>query len=390
MGGITSQIIQFLVIILLSSGRGLEGTRTTLGNKRAVKTIHSDGDVIDCVDIYKQPAFDHPLLKNHTIQMRPSWYLNDASAEHKISRDERAVSFQVWNKFEKCPEETIPIRRTQRNDNVVSDFVRDFVEKGTEEIPFPKKEKYGDQHAEYAGMFASKKDFYGAIQAVSAWTPQVEVPTEFSAASTWLVNNEGTETNVVGAGWMVNPSLFGDNLTRLFVSWNKVGSQTTGCYNLFCSGFIQTDKNVVLGAYLKPITVPGGTEYFLHYNIIKDKNTGNWWFSAENLSIGYWPASMFTNLQVARRVVWAGQVLNTKPGGHHTATKMGNGIFPDEKQEAAIFKDLEVVDADGKWAGPIGVAAFQDNRGCYDSKSTTFSLINAFHFGGPGRSSTCM
>ncbi|ERN06106.1 hypothetical protein AMTR_s00016p00052620 [Amborella trichopoda] len=118
-------------------------------------------------------------------------------------------------------------------------------------------------------MFASKKDFYGAIQAVSAWTPQVEVPTEFSAASTWLVNNEGTETNVVGAGWMVNPSLFGDNLTRLFVSWNKVGSQTTGCYNLFCSGFIQTDKNVVLGAYLKPITVPGGTEYFLHYNIIK-------------------------------------------------------------------------------------------------------------------------
>ena len=28
-----------------------------------------DGDIIDCVDIYKQPAFDHPLLKNHTIQV---------------------------------------------------------------------------------------------------------------------------------------------------------------------------------------------------------------------------------------------------------------------------------------------------------------------------------
>ncbi|XP_020523023.1 uncharacterized protein LOC110007289 [Amborella trichopoda] len=260
-----------------------------------IMVIESDGDVIDCIDIYEQPAFDHPLLKNHIIQ----------------------------------------------SDGDVIDCV-DIYKQPAFDHPLLK-----NHTIQYAGMFASKKDFYGAIQAVSAWTPQVEVPTEFSAASTWLVNNEGTETNVVGAGWMVNPSLFGDNLTRLFVSWNKVGSQTTGCYNLFCSGFIQTDKNVVLGAYLKPITVPGGTEYFLHYNIIKDKNTGNWWFSAENLSIGYWPASMFTNLQVAQRVVWAGQVLNTKPGGHHTATKMGNGIFPDEKQEAAIFKDLEVVDADG-------------------------------------------
>ena len=28
-----------------------------------------DGDVIACVDIYRQPAFDHPALKNHTIQV---------------------------------------------------------------------------------------------------------------------------------------------------------------------------------------------------------------------------------------------------------------------------------------------------------------------------------
>jgi hypothetical protein len=28
-----------------------------------------DGDIIDCVHISKQPAFDHPLLKNHTIQV---------------------------------------------------------------------------------------------------------------------------------------------------------------------------------------------------------------------------------------------------------------------------------------------------------------------------------
>lgn len=29
-----------------------------------------DGDIIDCVHKRKQPAFDHPLLKNHKIQVR--------------------------------------------------------------------------------------------------------------------------------------------------------------------------------------------------------------------------------------------------------------------------------------------------------------------------------
>ncbi|CAL5330644.1 unnamed protein product [Camellia sinensis] len=39
-------------------------------NKPALKSIKSpDGDIIDCVYISHQPAFDHPLLKNHTIQM---------------------------------------------------------------------------------------------------------------------------------------------------------------------------------------------------------------------------------------------------------------------------------------------------------------------------------
>ena len=28
-----------------------------------------DGDIIDCVDIYQQPAFEHPFFKNHTIQV---------------------------------------------------------------------------------------------------------------------------------------------------------------------------------------------------------------------------------------------------------------------------------------------------------------------------------
>lgn len=28
-----------------------------------------DGDIIDCIDIYKQPAFAHPALRDHKIQV---------------------------------------------------------------------------------------------------------------------------------------------------------------------------------------------------------------------------------------------------------------------------------------------------------------------------------
>ncbi|KAM7528636.1 hypothetical protein LguiB_032046 [Lonicera macranthoides] len=44
-------------------------------NKPAIKSIQSpDGDIIDCVHISHQPALDHPFLKDHKIQMRPSYH----------------------------------------------------------------------------------------------------------------------------------------------------------------------------------------------------------------------------------------------------------------------------------------------------------------------------
>ncbi|KAK7813939.1 hypothetical protein CFP56_004133, partial [Quercus suber] len=77
------KLILFLFFLIPMSSVGFRNTNTIFDkkkkleiqrklkrlNKPALKTIKSpDGDIIDCVDIKKQPAFDHPLLKNHTIQ----------------------------------------------------------------------------------------------------------------------------------------------------------------------------------------------------------------------------------------------------------------------------------------------------------------------------------
>ncbi|KAJ6303209.1 hypothetical protein OIU77_017149 [Salix suchowensis] len=91
-------------------------------NKPPLKTIKSpDGDIIDCVHIAHQPAFDHPLLKNHTIQTRPNFHPDGTKFEEskrvsgQKARSSKPIT-QLWHLKGRCPEGTIPIRRTKKDD----------------------------------------------------------------------------------------------------------------------------------------------------------------------------------------------------------------------------------------------------------------------------------
>ncbi|CAF2094182.1 unnamed protein product [Brassica napus] len=66
-------------------------------NKNALMSIKSeDGDIIDCVPINNQPAFDHPLLRNHTIQMRPSFIPESTSTYTKKKDKGYSGVAQEW------------------------------------------------------------------------------------------------------------------------------------------------------------------------------------------------------------------------------------------------------------------------------------------------------
>jgi hypothetical protein len=39
------------------------------------------------------------------------------------------------------------------------------------------------------------------------------------------------------------------------------GYDATGCYNLLCSGFVQTSETVAIGAAIAPISGYGGSQY---------------------------------------------------------------------------------------------------------------------------------
>ncbi|CAO2819869.1 unnamed protein product [Amaranthus hypochondriacus] len=65
-------VVLAITSIVLCSDNNIE-QRLQVINKPAIKTFRTKyGDVVDCVKINKQFAFDHSLLKNHSIQVNPT------------------------------------------------------------------------------------------------------------------------------------------------------------------------------------------------------------------------------------------------------------------------------------------------------------------------------
>ncbi|XP_076904444.1 uncharacterized protein LOC143559894 [Bidens hawaiensis] len=98
-------------------------------NKPPVKSIKSpDGDIIDCVHISHQPAFDHPLLKNHTIKMRPSDHPNWIK-DNNTKMNASKVITQLWHSKGKCPTGTVPIIRTKKEDILRAGSLKNYGKK---------------------------------------------------------------------------------------------------------------------------------------------------------------------------------------------------------------------------------------------------------------------
>ncbi|GKC01809.1 carboxyl-terminal proteinase, partial [Tanacetum coccineum] len=163
-----------------------------------------------------------------------------------------------------------------------------------------------------------KQACYGARAKLNVWAPNVTNENEFSLSQIWVISDPPGPLNTIEAGWMVYQELYGDTSPRLFIYWTNDGYQKSGCYNLMCSGFVQTNQKISLGAALAPVSTYNGTQYDIGISIWKDPKGGNWWLSlghdliASNL-IGYWPSTLFTYLgHHANLIEFGGEVLNNQ------------------------------------------------------------------------------
>ncbi|KAG6473166.1 uncharacterized protein LOC122027354 [Zingiber officinale] len=370
-------------------------------NKQAVKSIKSpDGDIIDCVHISHQPAFDHPFLKSHTIQTMPSSHPEGSLfAENKAASQNKTPSSmaQLWHQNGRCPGDTIPIRRTRREDVLRASSVKRYGKKRHRSIPNPMSidpdllNESGHQHAI---AYVEGDRYYGAKATINVWEPKIEQPNEFSLSQLWILGGSfGEDLNSIEAGWQVSPDLYGDNNTRLFTYWTSDSYQATGCYNLLCSGFIQTNNEIAMGATIFPVSKYEGSQYDISILVWKDPKEGHWWMQLGNdCVLGYWPSFLFSYLaESASMIEWGGEVVNSEPDGEHTSTAMGSGHFPGEGfSKSSYFRNLQIVDDSNNLKAPREVGTFTERPNCYDVRTgSNFQWGHFFFYGGPGKNPNC-
>ncbi|KAL6969422.1 hypothetical protein U1Q18_029134 [Sarracenia purpurea var. burkii] len=301
-------------------------------NKPSVKTIQSpDGDLIDCVVSDQQPAFDHPQLKGEK-PLEPEGRPKGHNPTGAVSEN-----FQLWRlSGESCPEGTIPIRRTWEQDVLRANSVRGFGRK---------------------------------------------------------IRRRPVRRDSSGNGHEVSPELYGDNYPRFFTYWTTDAYQTSGCYNLLCSGFVQTNSRIAIGAAISPTSSYDGGQFDISLLVWKDPKHGNWWLEfGSGVLVGYWPSFLFTHLRShASMIQFGGEIVDTRPWGFHTSTQMGSGHFAGEGfGKASYFRNLQVVDWDNGLIPLQNLRVQADNPDCYDIQGGINSVWgNYFYYGGPGRNERC-
>ncbi|KAJ6386930.1 hypothetical protein OIU78_016793 [Salix suchowensis] len=203
----------------------------------------------------------------------------------------------------------------------------------------------------------------------------------------------GHDLNTIEAGWQVSPDFYGDNYPRFFTYWTTDAYQTTGCYNLLCSGFVQTNNKIAIGAAISPRSSYNGRQFDIGLMIWKDPKHGNWWLEfGRGLLVGYWPAFLFSHLRShASMVQFGGEIVNFRSSGFHTSTQMGSGHFAEEGfGKASYFRNLQVVDWDNNLLPLSNLHLLADHSNCYDIKQGRNGVWGTyFYYGGPGRSVRC-
>ncbi|KMZ62714.1 hypothetical protein ZOSMA_44G01140 [Zostera marina] len=388
----------------------LERIQRHLGriNKPAVRTFNTyNGDTIDCVPWHKQPSLDHPLLENHKIQRKPPErpiFKEGRSPKNYTGNRVSRGAWQTWHHAGHCPKHTVPIRRSSVQDVLRSQSLYMYGKKKNKKKnstskkidPPPPDVVSGNGHEHAIAYTGTTQEVYGAKASINVWEPSIEESEEFSLSQIWILSGsfDGSDLNSIEAGWQVNPELYGDNSPRLFTYWTSDAYQATGCYNLLCPGFVQTNNKIAIGAAISPVSLSSGDQFDVSILIWKDPRVGNWWMEfGDNNIVGYWPAELFTHLsEHANMVEWGGEVVNMKKqNGAHTSTQMGSGRFAEDGfGKASYFRNLEIVDSDNSLSSVESISTLSENTNCYNIQSYSNSDWGThFYYGGPGKNPNC-
>nr|XP_007141956.1 hypothetical protein PHAVU_008G240200g [Phaseolus vulgaris]ESW13950.1 hypothetical protein PHAVU_008G240200g [Phaseolus vulgaris] len=145
------------------------------------------GYIVDCIDIYKQSAFDHPLLKNHKLQRKPSFQNSFEKASVMNSSTKSIFGLEK----DECPRGTVPIRRTTKN-NLIQSKLLSNNHILLQDLP-------GVHRAEV--YLVGDGPYYKVSGANSIYNPKVSRNDQMSMSHIWVQNGPKDATNKISIGW---------------------------------------------------------------------------------------------------------------------------------------------------------------------------------------------
>ncbi|CAH8334789.1 unnamed protein product [Eruca vesicaria subsp. sativa] len=314
-------------------------------------------DDFDCVDIYKQPAFQHPLLKHHKI---PEKFISNKSFNRK---KKHKTNDQI------CPKGTVAILKQRSR---------------TESLHLNSYGQFG-HHFAVMETFPDERSIYRGAQADISIHNLTLRNNQLSKSQIWLENGPPGELNSIQVGWAVHPRVYGDSATRFTIYWTADGYKTTGCYNTNCPGFVILTRKPSIGSIFKLSSVYGGDKTVIFTpHVFQDGFFGCWALKVDDEIIGYWPRELFTHLKKgASRVRFGGNTFMSPDG---ISPPMGNGHFPlQDYQRSASFLHVKLTDRNYHSFEAKNILRNADSR-CYRLMDRYYTEQNgkSFSFGGAG------
>ncbi|RVX01812.1 hypothetical protein CK203_019547 [Vitis vinifera] len=224
------------------------------------------GDIFDCVDINKQPALDHPLLKNHRVQKKPSVFPKGLGPKTSAKTQSSKIGLPDGG----CPEGTVPIKRITKRDLL---WMKSLKRNTTKFHPMDANTP--GYHQVFTRQYPSK--YYGAQGGLSLHSEPAANHQSHRAMIT-VSGGSPDKLNAIQVGWMVNKDAYGDGATRMFVFWTVDNFVNTGCRDLFCPGYVQVDSSVAPGMTFYNLSTVDGPQFDYYFVILQMNATDeNWW-----------------------------------------------------------------------------------------------------------------
>ncbi|XP_019057173.1 PREDICTED: uncharacterized protein LOC104806411 isoform X2 [Tarenaya hassleriana] len=353
-------------------------------NKPAIKSFQTDhGDILDCILLHNQLAFDHPLLKNRSVQMRPATIPEWITDNNNTSQKSGFLKFLQGGIS--CPNGTVIVKRTTMQDLIHAKCLKSMG------LNYPRYVPSKGKNIDVAGHHFAVTEYrylnYGAKGNLNIWDPEV-LADQFSLSCLSIAGGPKAQLNSISAGWIVNPWLYLGH-SRLYTYWTADGFKKTGCFSTQCPGFVQVSSKIPLGILIKPVSSYGGRQFEIDISMHQDRATGDWWLVLNDEYIGYWPKSLFTASGLAEGasfVSWGGEVYSPVT---EKSPSMGSGHFPDEGfRKAAYVNGLKVIASTGQAITPTSYSlkTFSDSPKCYraEYKPAYGEWSSGIFYGGPG------